>query len=113
MQVARCRRSGFKLRDVGQTYEFTFDQAGEYPYYCVVHPAEMTGKVVVVAEGASPPPSVEPPPSETETGVPVANRVTAGVKNVFNKAYYDGAINANVVSPALPRNFSLGVTYFF
>lgn len=40
-------------------------------------------------------------------------RVTAGVKNVFNKAYYDGAINANVVSPSLPRNFSLGVTYFF
>lgn len=71
--------NSFKLRDVGQTYEFTFDQAGEYPYYCVVHPAEMTGKVVVVAEGASPPPSVEPPPSETETGVPVANRVTAGV----------------------------------
>ncbi|CAM3413647.1 TonB-dependent siderophore receptor [Paracidovorax anthurii] len=40
-------------------------------------------------------------------------RITAGVKNVFNKAYYDGAINANVVSPALPRSFSLGLTYFF
>lgn len=40
-------------------------------------------------------------------------RLTAGVKNLFNKAYYDGAINANVVSPALPRNFSLGLTYFF
>ena len=40
-------------------------------------------------------------------------RVTAGVKNVFNKAYYDGAINANVVSPSLPRNFSVGLTYFF
>lgn len=40
-------------------------------------------------------------------------RVTAGVKNVFDRAYYDGAINANVVSPSLPRNFSLGVTYFF
>ncbi|MDA8453722.1 TonB-dependent siderophore receptor [Acidovorax sp. GBBC 3334] len=40
-------------------------------------------------------------------------RITAGVKNVFDKAYYDGAINANVVSPALPRNFSLGLTYFF
>ena len=40
-------------------------------------------------------------------------RITAGVKNVFDKAYYDGAINANVVSPALPRNFSVGVTYFF
>jgi len=40
-------------------------------------------------------------------------RITAGVKNVFDKAYYDGAINANVVSPSLPRNFSLGLTYFF
>jgi iron complex outermembrane receptor protein len=40
-------------------------------------------------------------------------RITAGVKNVFDKAYYDGAINANVVSPALPRTFSLGMTYFF
>ena len=40
-------------------------------------------------------------------------RITAGVKNLFDKAYYDGAINANVVSPSLPRNFSLGVTYFF
>ena len=40
-------------------------------------------------------------------------RLTAGVKNVFNKAYYDGAINANVVSPAMPRSFSLGATFFF
>ncbi|WP_237711500.1 TonB-dependent receptor [Paracidovorax oryzae] len=40
-------------------------------------------------------------------------RITAGVKNVFDRAYYDGAINANVVSPAMPRNFSLGLTYFF
>ncbi|WP_298211826.1 TonB-dependent siderophore receptor [Acidovorax sp.] len=40
-------------------------------------------------------------------------RITAGVKNLFNKAYYDGAINANVVSPAMPRSFSVGLTYFF
>ncbi|WP_192883081.1 TonB-dependent siderophore receptor [Paracidovorax avenae] len=40
-------------------------------------------------------------------------RITAGVKNVFDRGYYDGAINANVVSPAMPRNFSLGLTYFF
>lgn len=40
-------------------------------------------------------------------------RITAGVKNVFDRAYYDGAINANVVSPSLPRNFSVGLTYFF
>ncbi len=40
-------------------------------------------------------------------------RITAGVKNVFDRSYYDGAINANVVSPSMPRSFSLGLTYFF
>ncbi len=40
-------------------------------------------------------------------------RIVAGVKNVFNKAYYDGAINANVVSPAAPRSVSIGLTYYF
>lgn len=40
-------------------------------------------------------------------------RITAGIKNLFNKAYYAGAINANVVSPAEPRSFALGATFFF
>jgi iron complex outermembrane receptor protein len=40
-------------------------------------------------------------------------RLSAGVKNVFNKAYYDGAINANVVSPAAPRSVSIAATYYF
>lgn len=40
-------------------------------------------------------------------------RITAGVKNVFDKVYYDGAINANVVSPAMPRTFTVGLTSFF
>ena len=70
--------NSFKLRDQGATYEYTFDQAGEFPYYCVIHPAEMTGKVVVLAPGASVPPSIEPAPSEEETGVPVQNRLLAG-----------------------------------
>jgi len=35
------------------------------------------------------------------------------VKNVFDRTYYDGAVNENVVSPGLPRSFSLGATYFF
>jgi len=30
----------------GTTFEFTFDDAGEYPYFCMVHPW-MTGEVVV------------------------------------------------------------------
>ena len=70
--------NSFKLRDNGQTFEYTFNTPGEYPYYCVVHPAQMTGKVIVLAEGASPPPSVAPPPSEQATGVPVERRLLAG-----------------------------------
>lgn len=70
--------SSFNLRDVGQTFEHTFNEPGEYLYYCVIHPAEMTGKVVVLAEGASPPPSVAPPPSEIHTGVPAERRLAAG-----------------------------------
>jgi plastocyanin len=66
------------LRENGETFDHQFNEAGEFPYYCVIHPTTMTGKVIVVAEGASPPPSVEPPPSEQHTGVPVERRVTAG-----------------------------------
>lgn len=40
-------------------------------------------------------------------------RINLSAKNIFDKKYYDGAINANVVSPALPRNFSASVTWFF
>ena len=64
----------------GDTFEFTFDEAGEYPYFCVVHPW-MTGEVivneikemVVVSEPttvAEPEPKVEPEPEvepEAET----------------------------------------------
>ena len=31
----------------GQSYQFTFDKKGEYPYYCLIHPW-MTGTVLVV-----------------------------------------------------------------
>ena len=31
----------------GQNFEFTFAAAGEFPFYCAVHPATMTGVVTV------------------------------------------------------------------
>ena len=34
------------LASTGKTYEFKFESAGEYPYYCILHP-EMVGKVIV------------------------------------------------------------------
>lgn len=67
-----------KLKDNGQSYQHTFNEAGEFLYYCVIHPAEMTGKVIVLAPGASPPPSTEPAPSEEHTGVPAQTRLIAG-----------------------------------
>ena len=70
--------SGINLKDNGQSFQFTFKEPGEFIYFCVVHPADMTGKVVVLAEGASPPPSVEPPPTEEKTGVPAERRLLAG-----------------------------------
>ena len=33
------------LSSTGKTYEYTFELAGEYPYYCILHPG-MVGKVV-------------------------------------------------------------------
>ena len=32
--------------DTGEKWEYTFKQAGTFPYYCSIHP-KMTGKVVV------------------------------------------------------------------
>lgn len=40
-------------------------------------------------------------------------RLTLGVKNLFDRAYYDGAITAYVVSPAAPRSVNLALSYFF
>jgi len=43
-----------KLKNNGDTYQFTFKDAGTFDYMCIVHP-EMTGTVVVLAPGQTPP----------------------------------------------------------
>lgn len=36
----------------GQTFNFTFNKAGNYPYHCSIHPS-MTGTIIVTASGVS------------------------------------------------------------
>lgn len=45
-----------KLKANGGTFQFTFKDAGTFDYLCIVHP-EMTGEVVVLAPGQTPPPA--------------------------------------------------------
>jgi len=49
----------------GSSFSNTFDEAGAFPYFCMVHPW-MTG-LVLVGEGTSPPPI--PPPSNIQISV--------------------------------------------
>jgi plastocyanin len=56
-----------KLKDNGATFSVTFDKPGTYAYFCSVHPADMTGEVVVLAPGESPPAAHE--------GVPAQNKL--------------------------------------
>jgi len=72
-----------KLKDEGQDYQFTFDTPGTFKYFCIVHPTEMQGEVVVLAAGQSAPPaaSAAPVPQEpavgAEGGTPVERKVIA------------------------------------
>lgn len=59
-----------KLKDDGGTFSVTFDKAGTYEYFCVVHPVDMTGEVVVVAQGES--------PGTAHEGIPVERRLLGG-----------------------------------
>jgi plastocyanin len=58
-----------KLKEQGGSFSVTFDKAGTFVYFCVVHPVEMTGEVVVLAPGEA--------PSEAG-GIPVERRLIGG-----------------------------------
>jgi len=65
--------SGIGLQDNGQKFQFTFQKAGTYDYFCQVHPTQMTGQIVVTAAGGSAPPASEAPSSGAPaSGAPAA-----------------------------------------
>jgi hypothetical protein len=64
--------SGVGLQDDGLTFEFTFAEAGTFPYFCTVHAAEMTGQVTVQAAAG-----------EAHEGIPAERKlIAAGVLGV-------------------------------
>lgn len=62
--------SGFL--NAGQTFTFTFNSAGTFPYFCTAHGAccGMVGTVIVAAATPTPSPSATPTPTPTPTASP-------------------------------------------
>lgn len=82
-----------KLKDNGGTFAFTFTTAGTYDYFCVVHPVDMTGVVVVLAEGES--------PGEGHAGIPVERRLlAAGILVVTLLVLFGAALLYRRTNPA-------------
>lgn len=83
-----------KLKDNDGTFSFTFVKPGMYSYFCVVHPVDMTGEVVVLAPGESPPPAAH-------DGVPTQNKlIGAGILVVTLVALFGAAWLYRRMNPA-------------
>ena|SRR5579883_1121431 len=59
----------------GQTFQFTFANAGTFDYFCSVHPW-MTGQVIVGAAGSTPSTTTTVPNATTTTTTPTPNATT-------------------------------------
>ena len=82
-----------KLKDNGGTFAFTFTTAGTFDYFCVVHPVDMTGVVVVLAEGES--------PGEAHEGIRVERRlIGAGILLVTLVVLFGAALLYRRTNPA-------------
>lgn len=86
-----------KLKDNGATFQFTFNTPGTYNYSCVVHP-EMTGQVVVLAPGQSPPAAAS---GGGEAAAPLDRKVIgAGILLVTLIVLFGAAIVWRRMNPA-------------
>jgi len=48
------------IKDAGGSFQFKFEKAGTFRYYCVVHPDLMSGTIVVKTASPTPRPTVRP-----------------------------------------------------
>ncbi len=69
------------ILQASETFSQTFDTAGEYAYYCAIHPTEMRGVISVAAAATdtpAPTPTAEATPGASPTASPAAVPNTGG-----------------------------------
>ncbi len=67
------------IKNPGESFQVTFDTAGTYRYFCLIHPEQMTGTIVVRASTEpTPKPTAKPTPKPTAkpTARPTARPTT-------------------------------------
>jgi plastocyanin len=90
-----------KLKDVGGTFAFTFDKPGTYDYLCTVHSTEMTGQVIVLTPGQTPPATTAPTAAPVESGIPAEKKLLgAGILVVTLVILFGSAIVWRRMNPA-------------
>jgi plastocyanin len=87
-----------KLKDIGATFQFTFKDAGTFDYMCTVHP-EMTGQVLVLAPGQSPPAAASGG-GEAAAGTIDRKVIAAGILVVTLVVLFGAAIVWRRMNPA-------------
>jgi plastocyanin len=72
--------SGLTLKANGDTFKFTFTEAGSVPFFCIVHPAEMKGTITVVGSGGggASPSAAAASPSAAPSQAPAGSVAPAG-----------------------------------
>jgi plastocyanin len=87
-----------KLKDQGATFQFTFKDPGTFEYMCVIH-AGMTGQVVVLAPGQSPP-AAEPTTGGEGAGIADRKLIGAGILLVTLIVLFGAAMVWRRMNPA-------------
>jgi Plastocyanin len=87
------------LKAKGGTFSFTFKDAGTFAYLCAVHP-EMTGTVVVLAPGQTPPPATGTPSGGEGSISPDRKLIAAGILVVTLVVLFGAAMVWRRMNPA-------------
>jgi hypothetical protein len=63
----------------GAIFTLTFNEPGNYPYFCKIHPDTMVGTVIVTGASAAPPPAPQVEPASAPETPPAVSPELAGV----------------------------------